>query len=230
METFTIHGVKFLGHDALTFGDYGGAGSVGAANIRDIEETHKGKIDAISYSVIADIQELNKRGKDTLNEIRDYSYNAEWAFGETGTFVAPEIYKAEGHYGSETIYVRADVWAREEYERLNDYPLISDDTHSEIEMEWETEAFNSWAESDLLRDVGERLEDKFDTMTKEQCQTITWEAYRAAMEELNEYPTPEYNGSHIDVDRIGDAFVRHCIRILKGTTEQRGADLFDNQN
>lgn len=228
MEEFTIAGVKYLGHDALTFGDYGGAGSVGVANVRDVENDHEDDIAWISYSVISDIQATNKRGKDTIADfIADFRYQASDFFADG--FDKPKIYKATGSYGSTTIYVRADIWTKCEYGRLDDYPLLSDDTHSEIEMEWENEAFESWAESDLIRSLDDRQQEKLDTMPDETRTGLTWEAYRVAMEETNTYPTPEYSGSHIDIDRIAEEFQTQLIALLGRPPAEPVADLFKNE-
>jgi hypothetical protein len=220
MERFKIAGIEYLGHDALVSGDYGGAGSVGVANIRVILDEHKKSIENIGYELISDIQHLNECGKDSVQEIAEYSFRAEnWEFSK------PEVFLASGAYYSQSVYIRSDIWEAEEYgEDLENYPLLSDDEHSAVEMEWENEAFTSWAESDLIRSCSERTQEKLDDMLPGPRVDITWNAYRAAMETENEYPVPEYSGSHIPIDEIAETFEKHAITLLKGETIKNSWD------
>lgn len=195
MQTIQIiEGTKYITHSTLQFGDYGGAGSVGAANIRDIKR------------------------ENTFVEIYMSDIDNDYRAPLFDDMPAPDVISAVGAYGSETVYVRSDIWEANEYDCLDDYPLLSDETHSDIEMQWEREAFTDYASHDLYRDLPERNMRKLDMLPSEQNAEFVWAAYRAAMEECNEYPTPEYSSSHIPVDEIQNSFNAQVIKLLKNET------------
>jgi len=69
-------------------------------------------------------------------------------------------------------------------------------------MEWEQEAWECWLRDDLLRTLDDELRERAEHMDE----SVLRDAYATAMESTNTYPTAEYNGLHIDVDRIASAF------------------------
>jgi hypothetical protein len=194
-ETIKIENVDYIYHDCLTVDDYGGAGSVGAANIQDMKKEHNW------------IQTY-------MSDIPGNDYTAP-VFED---MPAPELISAVGSYGSETLYVRADIWESSEYDCLNDYPCLNDETISEIEMKWEMEGFDSWARSDLFRDLPAREQDKLDAMDNNAHADLVWLAYKLAMEDCNEYPVPEYSGVHIPVDNIQESFNANVIKLFQEET------------
>lgn len=215
-DKFTINGITYATDSALSFGDYGGAGSVGRANIDLILEDKTLSIDPISYGLTSRIQDLNGRGKDSLRDIHEHVYGADTYFGEEpGPWTAPDGFHAQGSYGSETIWLKLDEDGRNEIlDALADYPCIDDEAVSAVEMEWENEAFDNWAESDLMDALPEETRDKLDAMDDRARQDITFEAYRSAMDSENQYPEPEHNGSYIPVDRISNAFAANIAASL----------------
>ncbi len=85
--------------------------------------------------------------------------------------------------------------------KLSDYPLIDEDMHSHVQMEWENEAWDSWARSDFKRELGKLfpdLEDVIDDISDDDI----WTIFHEAQEEANEYWECETPGAWIDVDRI----------------------------
>lgn len=214
-QAFTINGVTFATLPALSFGHYGGAGSIGRANINCILEDKSLKIDPISYGLVTDIQECNARGKDSVADIVALLYGADKYFGD-GPYSAPDAVHAQGSYGSETVWLRLDDNGNNEtLDALCDYPVIDDEAVSAVESQWEEDAFDSWLESDLIRALSDSLQDTLYDIPNDKRMDLTWTAYRAAMEECNEYPVPEYDGIYVDVDRISDAFARHVSEALK---------------
>lgn len=182
-ETLTIEGVKYESDDSLVFGDYGGAGSVGKANIKVLQEQFPDFIDmGMDYEAI-------ERGWKEVDQFDPAN--------------PPILIMAYGGYGSEQAWLLSDNEEVQDILRgLADYPAIDDEAISEIEMEWESEAWESWLRSDLMKTLPEELEEAADELPDEEL----FEAYRQAMDETNTYPTPEYNGVHVDVDRISGAF------------------------
>lgn len=177
MDRITINGATYLGHDACAFGDYGGAGSVGRANI-----------DALLEQFSDDFAE-GAMGREWDN------------YGVTGT---PALVVLYGMYSSEAAYLREDI-AAETLDALDDYPCIDDERVSEIEMQWETEAWESWVRRDLYGALPEDLQEKADGIGDSDL----FECYRRAMEATNTYPVPEYSDVYIDVDRIADSYAKH---------------------
>jgi len=205
MEEFTLDGITFVNPDACTFGDYGGAGSVGRANIDIILErieSEKMECKLISYGQLP-------QGDTTLEKEKS-AHNWEGLLGTGGytlwedNDILPDAFLVSCGYGSETLYLREDKF-EDEISALADYPCLDDEKVSEVEIQWEEEAFDSWAKDDLIRDLPDDLLGKL-TRLKDAGAQVIWECYRDAMDKCNEYPTPEYSSSHIPTDRIEDTF------------------------
>ena len=206
METIKIDGRTYVSHDCWTFGDYGGAGSVGLANIRALLSECEGHIMECPMSTLRYISEgcPYGLGADELVELR-----AE----------RPWLIHVFGDYGSEQVWVRKPLACRLSshgfrgetwIERMDNYPSLDDDMISQIEMEWESEAWKSWLKSDLIRSLPDDLQELAEDMSDDDL----LEAYRNAMEETNTCPTPEYSGVHVDVCRIAPVFASRVEAML----------------
>lgn len=143
----------FISHEFLCVGDYGGAGSVGEANIRALE---------------------------TL----------EGAFVEHGAYYFRQLWLPDTEDNRSTLG------------GLDDYAAIDDEIVSEVEADWEKEAWESWLRSDLLRTLDVEVRDVADEMSDD----LLWELYTESMSKTNNYPTAEYSGVHIPIDRIKETF------------------------
>lgn len=198
-ETMRIDGRVYVSHDCWTFGDYGGAGSIGKANIQYISEQCEGHVYECGANALQHVSEgcPYGLGADELTEIRADR---------------PWLIIASGSYGSEVAWVRKPIAARLSshgfrgktwLERMDSYPVFDDELSSLIEMEWETEAWESWLRSDLIRTLP-------DDGTQEETDMLpnatVWGCYRAAMDETNTEVVAELSGVHVDVERIADAF------------------------
>lgn len=197
-DSRTINGITFITNSALSVGDYGGAGSVGQANIQTL------------HSIINEEQLI-------LEHVtyREWD-NAGGYYGSDSTDKriteahAVELY---GGHGSKTIWVREDCEALAEcVNALSDYPLIDEEEHSRVEMEWEQEAWDNYVREDLYATLredsdAERRADTFDDDTLFAC-------YRAAMDATNTYPEAEYEGVHIDIERISDAYEQALLKAV----------------
>lgn len=150
-----------ISHELLCVGDYGGAGSLGEANIRAMEDT-------------------------------------EGAYTEYGSHNFRQLWLPDTKDNRETI------------DGLDDYPSVDDEKVSEVEGEWEKEAWDSWVRSDLLRTIDVEIRDVVEDFHDD----LLWECYREAMEKTNTYPTPEYDGVHIRVKDIQEVFGRLLIEEL----------------
>jgi hypothetical protein len=206
-ESIRLDGRTYVSHSCWTFGDHGGAGSVGKANIRYLLEECEGHAIEIGMGALRHVSEgcPYGLGADELAEIR-----AE----------RPWLIHAYGDYGSEQVWIRKPIALRTSshgfrgdtwLEQMERYPCFSDDIVSEIEMDWETEAWNDWLWRDLVRTLP-------DDGTQDEAESLgraaLWEAYRAAMEDTNTYAEPELNGVHVDVDRIKEAFADCVVNMV----------------
>ena len=193
METMRINGRVYVSHPAWVFGDYGGAGSCGLANIRVLSDECEGSIVRV--------------GMDSLRHISEgcpYGLGAE-SLAEI-LVERPSMILAIGDYGSEQAWIRKPLAIRcrdwmEESERS--YSL-SDDEVSAVEMEWHDEAWESWIRYDLIRamdETGQALAESADEST---LRAAYWEA----LEHCNVYPEAEYSGVHVDVARVAPTVAR----------------------
>lgn len=191
MERVEIFGRAYVSHDSFTFGDYGGAGSVGLANIRVIRETFE------------DAPEMSYRDLENLSQFPQHADDDLVSLFKSDN--PPKAFICSGSYSSETAYLLEDDEQTEDLiSAVSDYPSLSDDEVTKVEMEWEEEAWESWLKSDLIREAFDD-DDEQDQVSELDDDTL-FECYRDAMEERNEYPTPEYNGVHVDIKRIASTF------------------------
>lgn len=181
-EMATTNQVKYISNDYLEVGDYGGAGIIGAANIRSLE-------------------------------------------GQDGAF------KEQVGYGSETLWILDTPDNRELLEKLeSDYHLIDDEAVSNVEMEWEDEAWENWLRSDLIRSIAnEDVRDFAQDLPSTVPEDTLWQLYRASMEETNTYPVPENNGVHVDVKRIAPTFEEKLTKLYEFVTQDTDVDYRPNE-
>lgn len=216
-----IFGRWYITDDALTCGDYGGAGSVGVANIRSIMET-PGVTEHAYECGFYDV------GDEFYKELRQWeTLNDAMVVSEHFVSKTPAIVMhARGDFGSESIYILDNDTAdetilepravelldslREIIDSLADYPCIDDETVSAVESEWENEAFECYAKDDLINTMDDDVQERAGMLDYD----ILFECYRHAMEDENEYPEPEDSGTHIPVDRIAASFAKHVLARL----------------
>lgn len=139
----------------------------------------------------------------------------------------PDIALVYGSYGYKAVLYRVnttDTEILDVLKRLRGYPLLDEDINSEVRMEWENEAWESWARSDFKRalikkftvvpadlqswtaiieskawqTLIDKIEDAIDDMEDDKV----FEIFRVACDESNTYWESELSGSHIDIDRV----------------------------
>lgn len=195
----------WVGPDACSFGDYGGYGSIGRANIDEVLEQARDSVAQMSFSDFHSFIEFTeKRRKPTYRGcFEDLVETARKLRNR------PDAIHVAGDYGSECVLIRQGwEWGKETTDALEDYPCIDDERVSEVETEWEQEAWKDWLRNDLSRHMGRdgysELELFFDGLDDDGA----WTLYREAMEEANVYPEAEYNGVHVDVARVGPVLLK----------------------
>lgn len=202
MEKITLpDGSTWLSNGALTIGDYGGAGDVGLANLRVLKEEYAGRIEQYAAGEWRDAEEDGYALDFVTRDYRLIDVPRNLCPGADVDAVL--VYY---DYGGEQIFLRDSEAARETMRALDNYPCLDDEEVSRVEMEWEQEAWESWLRSDLVRTLDEEVQDKLDEYAPDEAEEILRESYHAAMEICNEYPTPEYSGVHVNVDRIAKTF------------------------
>lgn len=205
-ETITIEGVDYVSPAACSFGDYGGNGSVGLSNIRAIVKDAGESVFETSFDDIRYATEGSYFPFESEMELR----------AAIKAKRKPLVLHVTGGFSSETVYIlRHSKLAHETLESLADYPSLDDDGSSSIEMEWQSEAWSNYIESDLNRAAWP--EDDLPGYA-EMSDDDKYEAYRFAMEKDNCYPEPEYNGVYVDIERIKDTYRQTIERMLSGET------------
>lgn len=111
----------------------------------------------------------------------------------------PGVYEIYGSHGASAIGV--GLWVDDEdiietLAALQDYPLISDDAHSEMEIEMQQEAYESGADRDFVHEVGKKLRVDIDDSVWDnpKLPDLFWEALRRC-EEHGRYAAIEGGGN-----------------------------------
>lgn len=199
-NTIIINGHTYINPDPLTFGDYGGYGSYGKANILTVMEEFEDSMVATSFCDLAEIERASMFVDPDFLEM---------FLGNS----PPKLIHVEGDWSSEAAYLLADdEMVKVIIEALEQYPSLDDDKVSEIELEWEDEAWEWWLKDELLEaafpDPDER--ERVDELDED----VLWDAYRDAMEATNTYPEAELNGVHVRVDDIAAAFRERVLQAI----------------
>ena len=124
----------------------------------------------------------------------------------------PNVYDVYGGYGTFAVAIRLDSLTPEMIEDLNaleDYPVLDDEDHSEVEREAENEAWDNCYRSDFTKALAQKfpdLEDVIEDLSTENVDTL----FYTLMERTNMYWEHESgNNAYVDLDRV-----------IKGATEQ----------
>jgi hypothetical protein len=124
----------------------------------------------------------------------------------------PNVHDVYGGYGTFAVAVRLDSITPEmleDFAALENYPVLNDEDHSEVEMEAENEAWENCYRSDFTRELSKAFPEHEDTIaswSNEQVDTL----FYALMERTNTYWEHESGNN---------AYV-HLERVIKGATEQ----------
>ena len=172
---------QYVDHDACVFGPYGGAGSVGAANIRVLREEY---------------------GAQDLDLYESGGWDGGIRVVEVRQKDLPEIAICYDRIGSQYALFRTDSdKAREVLEELDKYPCLDDELLSEIEWEWAVQ-------NDEVQDLESELVDQFvesgmaEEAAKERASEVI---YRALREGMGDWIMMEYDGAYVDPDALREA-------------------------
>ena len=203
MEEVIKYQHTYITASCLSYGDYGGAGTVGVANVRAILEMDefKNSILRLGYRDWENIDKWNDEFTEqhTIDEFKE-------------DYGPPKVVHLSGGYGSNTLYLLECDETEDILSALADYPLVDEDLHGQIECEWEDEAWECWVRSDLYGRLDEDLQEAIDD--DKTTDAKLFEAYRLAMEATNTYAITEYASTYIDIDRIKDQYNDNVRAIL----------------
>ena len=153
------------------------------------------------------------------------------------------VHEVYGGHGTFAVAVRVDAIddaMAEVFQGLEDYPLISDEAHSELELEAQEEAWESWTESDFVRELESRFGEDFAELVYVPCNEpagqerlfetgerpkpenldeAVRQLFETAREDANEYWIDETGGNAwIAIERVCDAIdadmlAAHCLTV-----------------
>lgn len=120
----------------------------------------------------------------------------------------------------------------EAIEALESYPLISEDEHSQLELESQEEAWESWARDDFKKAVIKALqrfepsvfpdepneywaEELLDSIPDETLEPRLREAFERCRESANEYWVDE-EGAYTDVDKVAKCLETDDLEFISG--------------
>ena len=200
MEEVIKYQHTYITASCLAYGDYGGSGTVGVANVRAILEMDEFK-DSIFYATYS---QWSRIGTDF-----------EWK-DDAGCDIdckePPKVVHLSGSYGSNTLYLLECDETEDILSALADCPVLDEVLHSQIELEWEDEAWDSWVRSELYDHLDDELQDAIDD--NKTTDAKLYEAYRLAMETTKTYPIHEHASVYVDTARIKDAYCENVRTLI----------------
>jgi len=140
----------------------------------DIKQDDNGKFIEVPYSTYSDysgctVERSNCR--TFLDMFKEYDEISMWeiygGYGTTGCLITVELYESNDEI--------QDV-----INGLFDYPCIDDEDMSELEMEIESEDWDSWIKSDLMREL--------ESAGIEYDEDTLWDDFRKNCDSQNVYP------------------------------------------
>ena len=210
MDETTKYGHKYISPSCCTYGDYGGAGTIGVANVRAILEMDEFQ-DSIFNAGYSQWDRIGTEYEWKPQPDRPIAVGTDDGdiFNCTDP---PKVVHLTGGYGSNTLWLLECEETKDIISCLADYPLLDDELHSQIELEWEDEAWECWVRSDLYDHLDEDLQEAIDD--NKTTDAKLFEAYRLAMESTNTYAMTEHASTYIDIDRIKDEYNDNVRAIL----------------
>lgn len=205
METYSDnHGTQWITGTVLAYGPYERGGSVACANITWLEEY--GTASVIHARLVYLDNGKVSFGRDDGEDLSTY-----------------DAIIVGGAFGGKTAFINMAGDLREDADALSDYPVFNEELVSQVELEWEEQAWPDTlrslmdaAPTDALRDYFSDHADKFEDML--------FQAYRDAMESTNTYPVPEYDSVFIDTAKIADDFWGNLLNAFKLFHKERWAN------
>lgn len=154
-------------------------------------------------------------------------------------FSSPECRELYGSYGSHGVAIDPRYCSDElleSIESLENYPILSEDDCSSLEIELRDEAWDRWTRSDFSRKLKNLLSDTLSAADWENAeewaeQSIEslsddqlWTIFSSACESANLYWESQHNDVWIDVDRVAESLSNdQLLSLLLPSDQLRGA-------
>jgi hypothetical protein len=132
-----------------------------------------------------------------------------------------------GGHGTFALAIRIDALTEEileTLESLDDYPLLDESLHSELEIEAQNEAWDSWAKSDFKTELGRYMWTVFESSTRaDQRAEESDEAYHARLDAAEEYLSEECG--EIGESALCELFYKMADRANVYWENEQGSDM-----
>lgn len=138
---------------------------------------------------------VSRANYDVLKELLDEEHPS-----DTKPAVWALVSYAHRGFGIVVDWSKLDPTIQEAIGSLDEYPLLSDERHSELMLEAEQEAWESWAQ----RDFEGEMEKRFD-IDDFPAEVDSYDLFRQAAEAANEYWEDTSEGIYVNVDRVAEA-------------------------
>ena len=232
LETYTdYNGRKWITDITLSYGDYGGAGTVGHASIRWIREhateENKNVLELWNHGNVFDPDNKidNRYIKRCLKDSNSGSYVPE-------DYDNAEILVVNEFYHGCIVFVDSKSSLIENVNGLEDYPVFDDEYVSMVEHEWRQEA-----QEDLMNELWLAIQEeypKFYDWWTSPCPSLVAddpkkpaytpaECFHSFIEEAtwetsnqSDYWEYEYSYAYLSTDRVYEAFKIYLFARLRG--------------
>ncbi len=132
--------------------------------------------------------------------------------GDSQPVVWADAYGGHGTYGIVVVWSKLSEEIQEILSGLEDYPLISEDDHSQLEMEQQGDAWESWGRDDFLRHLVKCLnrdlhfDDDKEIEELELTDGEAYEIFNLAIQVANlNWEDQQGSGQYIDMEKAADA-------------------------
>lgn len=144
---------------------------------------------------------------------------------ENGLAEGSDFWELSGAHDSYGVAFRAGLRCAalsDAFLAMEDYPLLDEDLHSEIECEEQSEAWDSYVRSDFLRALESR--ESVEIPDDRDGEDPIRELFETARERSNTYFEHSSEGASIDVDRIVESVTRAEVLALPGAVREDEAE------
>ena len=227
LETYTdYNGREWVTADTLCYGDYGGAGTLGHANIRWIREYAKKE----NKNVFELWNHGNVFGSDHKINDQHIKYYLEIS-NSSSKYDNAEILIVNEYYHGCIVFIDSKSSLIENVNALENYPVFNDEYVAKVEFEWRQEA-----QEDLMNELWLAIQEEYPNFYNwwyTPCPSLVaddpkkpaytpYECFNSFIEEAawetsnrSDYWVYEYCSAYLDTDRIYNEFKEYFFNRLR---------------
>ena len=228
LETCTdYNGREWITADTLCYGDYGGAGTLGHANIRWIRERAKRE----NKNILEIWNHGNVFGSNHKINDQHIKYCLENSNSDSCDYDNAEILVVNEYYHGCIVFVDSKSSLIENVNALEDYPVFDDEYVFEVEYEWRQEA-----QEDLMNELWLAIQEEYPNFYGwwyTPCASLVaddpkkpaytpYECFNSFIEEAtwetsnrSDYWVYEHCSAHLDTDRVYNEFKEYFFNRLR---------------